>query len=60
MSRKHFELIAQTFADELASATDYIERLTVRRMATRMARELKATNPRFDTDRFLTACGLES
>ena len=51
MSRCHYVLIAQTIK-ELPS--------TIRlRVALEFADSLRATNPRFQRERFLTACGVE-
>lgn len=67
MTRKDFVLIAESFADtrkklqepgaciNTAAALDVLD-FTVRQTAF----ALRRTNPRFDTDRFLTACGVEN
>ena len=56
MTRKHFILIAQTFAYTRP------EKLGARREqwttdVEAMAYTLSTTNPRFDRERFFTACG---
>lgn len=65
MTRKDFELIAQSFSDtrkalevpgaciNTAAALDVLD-FTVRQTAF----ALRRTNPRFNTDRFLTAAGV--
>jgi hypothetical protein len=59
MSRKHFELIAETLRESLDSASSVAEKNDIERVARRFARNLAATNPRFDGHRFLRACGIE-
>jgi len=65
MQRRHFELIAQILRDEGqhqgASSPDYQggRRQAVLDIATRFARDLSHTNPQFDRNRFLKACGVE-
>jgi hypothetical protein len=62
MSRQHFELIARVlretprfrgepFGEAVAEYRDDLARA--------FAAELRATNPRFDRERFLRACGVE-
>lgn len=52
MSRKHFEMIAtvvrENGGDQRAALADAF------------ARELRAENSRFDRDRFIAACGVET
>jgi hypothetical protein len=45
MTRKHFQIIA----DALVEANATIEQVKI------IAKQLKATNPRFNTDRFILA-----
>jgi len=53
MTRKDYVLIAQTL--EQAYYLDNSQRLTI---AKDFADKLSLDNPRFDYDRFLTACGV--
>lgn len=55
MTKKHFEAIA-TILFEVHD--DYPHDGAVDAMASRLADYFKAENPRFDRDKFLTACGL--
>jgi hypothetical protein len=52
MTRQHFEFLARFVAEE----EDSDQRA---KLARRMARELRYTNPRFDDDRFIKACGVD-
>jgi len=52
MTRKHFTLIAETISDADLSRP---ARAT---LAQDFAERLAAENPRFDRDKFFTACGL--
>ena len=60
MTKKDFQLIATVFKQAREDAVDKKSRLAGDVIALRMARELKTTNPRFDADRFLNACGIPS
>ena len=53
MTRKHFQLIA----DRITAAREYLDPEQADRLACDFAEELARTNPNFDRDRFLTACG---
>lgn len=53
MSRKDFQLVAKVI--RASTDTDSAERI---RLAHRFAREFKVVNPRFDSTRFFSACGL--
>lgn len=57
MSRKDFELIAATIRNygPIADSTAKDNRRAG--MARAFAKALSATNPRFDSDRFIKACG---
>jgi len=62
VTRRDYNAIAATFSDEIA-LLDLLpnadaERGVVWRLARRLALVLKADNPKFDTARFLKACGL--
>ncbi len=62
MTKKDFELIAKAIRDAYTAmdeeATDH--RDGTRYCAYRLASALAAANPRFDRERFLTACGVQS
>lgn len=57
--RRHFEFIARTLRD--AVDAHECDSLTITRegLAREFARDLRATNPQFNADRFLRACGVE-
>lgn len=60
MTQKHFEAIAQSIAAEAEVArqlNDTARLAGVESLALRFMRQFNAMNPRFDRDRFLTACG---
>lgn len=60
MTRKDYELIAAAVAEANADMVDHPGRLAgAAQVARYLARELRGTNPRFDRDRFLRACGVE-
>lgn len=56
MTKKHFEAIAQLFRETYTEGE--VEKETVRNLAERMAAMFARENPRFDRNKFLTACGL--
>jgi hypothetical protein len=62
MTRKDYILIASVFAEQLRITNLLVlpstERERVMKAAVAMADQLLLANPRFDRDRFLTACGL--
>lgn len=65
MTRKDYETLARVILGErafIAGEYDLPEAMrqweVTARVAVRMAEVLAHTNPRFDRDRFLTACGL--
>jgi hypothetical protein len=63
MQRRHFELIAETikrarFAPNV-SPFQGISEDAHSAIAREFAQSLKATNPQFNTSRFLAACGVE-
>lgn len=61
MTRKDFELIAKAIARAGAStSTPIVVQEALDDLARDLAGELKADNPRFDTARFLRACGVEA
>jgi len=53
MTRMHFEFIASVISELDDEALRNV-------VAAHFARELKRTNGQFKTERFLTACGIES
>lgn len=58
MTKKDFELIAATIKDGIGiNRANSAALATQQRIAERFATELAATNPRFDRERFLKACG---
>ena len=59
MTKKDFQLIASAFVEELSNYQDQTtEALAIREVARRLATQLKTTNPRFDRNLFLVACGV--
>jgi hypothetical protein len=61
MTRKDFQLIAQTIADLMASQKDrgaFAHTPSLEEVAQELADALATTNPQFDRTRFLTACGV--
>jgi hypothetical protein len=63
MTKCDFELIARVIRYEAVKARerkDISAIVTVSRIATHMAASLSDDHPRFDVDRFLIACGVES
>jgi hypothetical protein len=59
MSRRNFNLIARVLLEQRDRAT-VAELWRLDETARAFAVELRATNPRFDRQRFLTACGVEA
>jgi hypothetical protein len=61
MTRKDFELIAMTLKDTTEGFdADGDCRFGVEVAALNLADALATTNPRFDRERFLAACGVQS
>jgi len=56
MTRKHFEAIAALINAEQSDKTGEAWQ-AVRDVAVRLAAQFNIENPRFDRDRFMTACG---
>lgn len=63
MTKKHYELIAKAIKkqwDVQVSITGTGDKsLAIHETALRIAHALKDDNNKFDTDRFLTACGVK-
>lgn len=62
LTKKDYELIANQFDMELFQLRheyDTGEVEAVERLAKRLATRLQMDNPKFDRDKFLTACGIE-
>lgn len=60
MNRKDYELIAQAIREELKSAEFAVaEVMAIRHVVSALAVAMRRENPRFDTDRFVRACGFE-
>ena len=57
MTREHFEKIAASIKAEKECYTNTIIIGAMRRMAETLADTFRGVNPRFDRERFLTACG---
>jgi hypothetical protein len=59
MTRKDFVLIAESFRYSLSSLDEgSVSFMVVCVAAENMANALRRSNPRFDRERFLTACGV--
>lgn len=58
MTRAHFKLIAETILEMSEGSTHMDLHLTPGQVATSFARALRATNSRFDTEKFLRECGV--
>jgi hypothetical protein len=56
MTRKHYIAMAQAFKLVKVHGGDTD---TIAKLARELASVLKVDNPRFDKDKFLTACGVE-
>lgn len=57
MTRQHYVAMARTIAYHVQGADD-AQRVAIDRLVRDLSYDLKRENPRFDRDRFLTACGL--
>lgn len=58
MTHGHYEFIARTVRSYLAHSDASEAAFQRARLAHHFAKELKATNPRFNSDRFIIACGV--
>lgn len=62
MTKKHFEMMAKLFRDQIEENKSYGNSAgaeAIINLAERFCFEAEYDNPRFDRDRFLTACGIE-
>lgn len=57
MTKKDFEAVARAIASEAAHC-DHGQKFAVRMVASAIAAEFAQANPRFDRERFMTACGV--
>ena len=57
MTRKHFVAMARTIAYHVGAADDH-DRLVIDRLVRDLCYDLAATNPAFNRQRFMDACGL--
>lgn len=60
MFKKDYRLIALVIRDRYDIAIDNEQRLLLRNLAYNMATMLAVDNPRFNRDKFLTACGVKN
>ena len=60
MIKKDYRLIALVIRDRYDIAIDNEQRLLLRNLAYNMATMLGVDNPRFNRDKFLTACGVKN
>lgn len=56
MTKKHYELIAHTIA--VLRHNHHISEKAHNQIVDEFAYQLRKTNPKFDRNRFLTACGI--
>lgn len=60
MTRRDFEMIAEVIAERVRLHEHRTLRVTtLHELALDFADRLRATNPRFDRDRFMAACGFK-
>lgn len=59
MTKKDYELIATSLRTVYENSQG-MDTYTYETLVTRLANGLTATNPQFDLNRFLTACGVDS
>lgn len=60
MTRKDYVMIAETLADLMADFNNGgDDTISLTLVAVELAETLAKDNPRFDRDRFLTACGVK-
>jgi hypothetical protein len=62
MTKKHYTSVAKAFAASVAQSSDHFDRVAhftaLREIADRLCAVFALDNPRFDRERFLTACRL--
>lgn len=57
MTRKHYAAIARVIALSVDNCTEMRDRTAILSIVHGLADTFRAENPRFDRDKFLTACG---
>jgi len=57
MTRKHYAAIAKVIARSVGNSTEMRERTAIASIVVGLADAFATDNPRFDRDKFLTACG---
>ncbi len=57
-TQRHFEAIARDIRGSLAETGNGFERLTVERLAGKLADTFERDNPRFNRGRFMRACDI--
>ncbi len=58
MTKKDYELIARVFHRQMEQSQNREEGVIITRVAVSLSFALVDTNPRFDSAKFLTACGV--
>lgn len=59
MTKKDYKLIAETFKQSLEDCANDVARSAVRVTAQRLSVSLQRENPRFNSEKFLAACGAD-
>lgn len=61
MSKKHYELVAEAIREARADMVDYPVRVAgANQVARYIARYLRKNSSKFDRDKFLKACGIDT
>ncbi len=60
LTRKHYKAIAAIVKDCTKTTDDAVTYVSSSQLCHELADYFAADNPRFDRERFLTACGIES
>ena len=60
MTRKHYEILAAALMRSFSQATEESIRDALEELACDLSGELEKDNPKFNTQRFLKACGVMS